>query len=210
MIYGDKEADEGSGASSCLVNDCKENPIIFKNIKNNLEYYNYFIPKNNFKEQTVKLPDYSAISQSCNLYTYCINNPMKYIDKDGESVITIVISIIILSGTLTVTSCSSGSGRTEVSSSGNAYVPNEFGYYGVKGNSADSSIRHMEGGSSVAWDFFNTMSNASIRVTDNGYKGEDIYGNIYYYRPTSSDGTAVVSINGEKGNQKNQKIHFLN
>ena len=36
-----------------------------------------------------QIPNYSAISQGLNLYTYCADNPVRYLDSDGEFVIAI-------------------------------------------------------------------------------------------------------------------------
>lgn len=206
MIYGDKEADEGSGASSCLVSDCKENPIIFKNIKNNLEYYNYFIPKNNLKEQTVKLPDYSAISQSCNLYTYCSNNSLKYSDSNGESVTLVAIGICIaISGaTLILTGCTNDN-NYEYKSDFNSAT----GYYGTPGSS--SHVRHLSGGLSAASAFFYEHTADYVTETNSGYAivrtMDD--GTVYTFRETSRDGTPVIDINSNMIGVKSQKIHFI-
>ncbi len=36
-----------------------------------------------------QIPNYAAISQGLNLYTYCADNPVRYLDSDGEFVIAI-------------------------------------------------------------------------------------------------------------------------
>ena len=156
-----------------------------------------------------KVPSYIAIAQSTNLYPYCANNPVSFVDSDGESIIVIAAALTVAVGGLLLGGCADPNAKIEVSSNGKVYSPNEFGYYGTKGNSGDSSIRHMPGGQSAAWDFFSAMT-TSINLTDNGYIGYDEYGTIYYYRSTSKDGTAVVSINGKDSGAKSQKIHFEN
>ena len=45
-----------------------------------------------YKPDEKRIPDYSAILQSSNLYGYCINNPVIYVDITGDSIIlTLVI-----------------------------------------------------------------------------------------------------------------------
>ncbi len=36
-----------------------------------------------YEDEKTKIPDINAIMQSNNLYAYCMNNPVKYIDKLG-------------------------------------------------------------------------------------------------------------------------------
>ena len=43
----------------------------------------------------IYVPDINAIAQSTNLYAYCINNPIMYVDLNGESILLIVGGIII-------------------------------------------------------------------------------------------------------------------
>ena len=42
-----------------------------------------------YKDEETKIPDMHAIMQSSNLYAYCMNNPMKYVDPSGEGVIVL-------------------------------------------------------------------------------------------------------------------------
>ena len=156
----------------------------------------------------INVPNVLSIMQANALYAYCGNMPITLIDLTGESVTLIAIGTVLLVGmTLLLTSCTPNTGKIGVSSK-NVYVPDEYGYYGTRGNSSDSSIRHMLGGKVEAFDFFNSMC-VSIQPTSNGYIGVDEDGTIYYYRETSSDGTAVVSINGKNSGAKSQKIHFV-
>ena len=37
------------------------------------------------KDEEIKIPDVNAIMQSSNLYAYCMNNPVKYVDPSGLS-----------------------------------------------------------------------------------------------------------------------------
>ena len=156
----------------------------------------------------INVPNVLSIMQANALYAYCGNMPITLIDLTGESVTLIAIGTVLLVGmTLLLTSCTPNTGKIGVSSK-NVYVPDEYGYYGTRGNSSDSSIRHMLGRKVEAFDFFNSMC-VSIQPTSNGYIGVDEDGTIYYYRETSSDGTAVVSINGKNSGAKSQKIHFV-
>ncbi len=93
------------------------------------------------------------------------------------------------------------------------YQPNEHGYYGTKGNSSDSSIRHLKGGIEEAKKFFNEMTK--------GFKSEDRVGKgnwlrrtmpdggVVTYRPVSSSPDKTPAIDIGKGNFKRQKIHFI-
>ena len=45
-------------------------------------------------DYTVKLIDYAAIRQSGNLYTYCINSPIIFVDSNGEWV-HILIGVVV-------------------------------------------------------------------------------------------------------------------
>ena len=47
---------------------------------------------------SVIMPDIEAINQSTNLYMYCINNPTRYSDKDGEVALLAAIAIGALAG----------------------------------------------------------------------------------------------------------------
>ena len=40
------------------------------------------------------LPDTSAIKQSNNLYTYCLNDPINYTDKTGEVAVALAATLI--------------------------------------------------------------------------------------------------------------------
>jgi len=44
------------------------------------------------------MPDIEAISQSTNLYMYCMNNPIRYSDKDGEVALLAAIAIGAVAG----------------------------------------------------------------------------------------------------------------
>lgn len=48
-----------------------------------------------YKDGETKIPDMSAIMQSSNLYAYCMNNPIKYVDVSGEAIETILDIISI-------------------------------------------------------------------------------------------------------------------
>ena len=90
------------------------------------------------------------------------------------------------------------------------YQPNEHGYYGTKGNSSDSSIRHLKGGIEEAKKFFNEMTKGfkSEKNIGKGLLRTMPDGGTVLYRPvSSSDGTPAVDIN--KVNFKYQKIHFI-
>ena len=50
-----------------------------------------------YKDKESKTPDYLAISQSTNLFSYCLNNPIKYVDTSGE-VIAVATAALVAFG----------------------------------------------------------------------------------------------------------------
>ena len=92
------------------------------------------------------------------------------------------------------------------------YVPNKYGYFGVKGESSSSKVRNMTGGNKAALEFWNEKTQGYVREIkpDPGVTIRIMPdGQRFIYRPTSSsDGTPVVEIHG-KGYFKPQKIHFV-
>jgi len=104
---------------------------------------------------------------------------------------------------------SNGASTGEVS----VYKPGVNGYYGRKGNSSSSSVRHLPGGKEGARKFFDNVTQGykKERQLDNnkGVIRTMPDGAIIVYRNTSaSDKTATVEFNG--GQYKEQKIHFIN
>ena len=52
-----------------------------------------------------KVPSYIAIAQSTNLYPYCANNPVGFVDPDGESLIALAALAAITVGILLLGGC---------------------------------------------------------------------------------------------------------
>ena len=48
-----------------------------------------------YKPGETKVPDLNAITQSSNLYAYCMNNPLKYTDLSGKSALAISAGLIV-------------------------------------------------------------------------------------------------------------------
>ena len=44
-----------------------------------------------YKDKETKIPDMNAIMQSANLYAYCMNNPMKYVDPTGQEGVAVTM-----------------------------------------------------------------------------------------------------------------------
>ena len=90
------------------------------------------------------------------------------------------------------------------------YRENEHGYFGTRGKSKDSKVRHLSGGKKEAKKFFDDLTKGykSEETIERGIKRKLADGGTVVYRPTSSsDGTPVVSMSG--GRFKPQKIHFV-
>ncbi len=86
------------------------------------------------------------------------------------------------------------------------------GYFGVKGRSGDSSVRHWVGDVKDARRMFDSLTSGYVREVklDDGtiirYMPD---GQTITFRPhSSSDGTPTIQIVG-RGRNKPQKIHFV-
>lgn len=55
---------------------------------------------------TVKLVDYAAVRQSGNVYGYCLNNPLVFIDPNGEVLFTVIGIGVAALFTVVLTGCS--------------------------------------------------------------------------------------------------------
>ena len=87
MIYGDKDFQIYS-----TIN------INFNNKKNDKENDSI-----NETRKTVKYPDIQSILQQGNLYGYCINNPIKFKDHNGECIpVLVVVGVAIYATDLAV------------------------------------------------------------------------------------------------------------
>lgn len=164
---------------------------------------------------TVKLIDYAAVRQSGNLYGYCGNNPLYYIDSHGESFAVIAVALIAGGATVFLTGCSAQDRNKFVDNNaknklGYNFQINSYGYYGTA--SSGSYVRNISGWLDAAKAFFAQKTIGYVAEWSDGNalmrKMDD--GTIYTFREESnSDGTPAVDINSKTSGIKSQKIHFI-
>ena len=164
---------------------------------------------------TVKLVDYAAVRQSGNVYGYCLNNPLVFIDPNGEVLFTVIGIGVAALFTVVLTGCSAQDrnewiDNNEKTKLGYIFLINSYGYYGTA--SSGSYVRNISGGLDAAKAFFaqKTVGYVAEWRDGNALMREMDDGTIYTFREKSnSDGTPVVDINSKTSGLKSQKIHFV-
>ncbi len=83
------------------------------------------------------------------------------------------------------------------------------GYYGRKGKSRSSRVRHMIGDAKTAWRFFESLTKGYVKQWRDGDAiiREMPDGTYITYRSTSRDKTPVIDIHGP--GDSHWKIHFV-
>lgn len=153
---------------------------------------------------TVKLVDYAAVRQSGNVYGYCLNNPLVFIDPNGEELFTVIGIGVAALFTVVLTGCSAQDRNEWVDNNaktklGYNFQINSYGYYGTA--SSGSYVRNISGGLDAAKAFFaqKTVGYVAEWNDGNALMREMDDGTIYTFREKSnSDGTAVVDIDTRK------------
>ena len=104
---------------------------------------------------------------SLNLYTYCYNNPLKYVDPTGHIAWDVAdVSLAIWSwkeyrdgrGNL-------GWALVDSAGAGKVVKPGESGYFGKVGKSGNSKVRNMTGGNSTATEFYDDITKGYVKET---------------------------------------------